>query len=107
MRENLSQGREMLGPDVIASEMAAIVRLAAEPVAPGETVGELIRRAARRVGLSYGRVKKYWYREITRPPAHEYVLMQQRKLALMQERRARLHAEMCDLKAALGKMEQE
>jgi len=48
-----------------------LVRQAAEPARIGESVKAEIGRAARLLGLSYGRVKRYWYGEIAVPPAHE------------------------------------
>jgi hypothetical protein len=44
-------------------EAAELVRRCAEPSLPGESVKLLIRRAARRTGLSASRVKAIWYRE--------------------------------------------
>ena len=51
--------------------MKQLVRRAAEPARVGEGVKAEIGRAARRLGLSYGRAKRYWYGEIAVPPAHE------------------------------------
>lgn len=44
-------------------EAAELVRRCAGPAVPGESVKSLIRRAARRTGLSPARVKAIWYRE--------------------------------------------
>ncbi|UNC12882.1 hypothetical protein FE249_00880 [Acidiphilium multivorum] len=55
----------------VSDEMMAIVRGAAAPVCPGDTVGALMRRAARRLGLSPRRVRAYWYGEVKRVPAEE------------------------------------
>lgn len=51
--------------------MKTLVRRAAEPARSGDSVKAEISRAARILGLSYGRVKRYWYGEIQVPPAHE------------------------------------
>ena len=58
-------------PEQLREEMRSLVRLAAEPARPGESVKAAIGRAARLLGLSHGRVKRYWYGEIQVPPAHE------------------------------------
>lgn len=58
-------------PAQLRNEMKALVRRAAEPARPGESVKAAISRAARSLGLTYGRVKRYWYGEIQVPPAHE------------------------------------
>lgn len=51
--------------------MRRLVRQAAEPARPGESVKAAILRASRVLGLGHGRVKRYWYGEILVPPAHE------------------------------------
>lgn len=65
----------MRRPDVdsgqLREEMRELVRRAAEPARAGESVKAAISRAARFLGLSYGRCKRYWYSEIEVPPAHE------------------------------------
>ena len=58
-------------PEQLREEMRNLVRQAAEPARPGESVKAAIGRAARALGLSHGRVKRYWYSEIQVPPAHE------------------------------------
>jgi hypothetical protein len=58
-------------PEQLREEMKRLVRRAAEPARAGESVKVEVGRAARVLGLSYGRVKRYWYGEIQVPPAHE------------------------------------
>jgi hypothetical protein len=58
-------------PDALRAEMRQLVRVAAEPAEAGELVKAAIRRAARVLGLTYSRTKRYWYGEIEVPPAHE------------------------------------
>ncbi len=58
-------------PQQLREEMKILVRRAAEPARSGESVKAEISRAARVLGLSHGRVKRYWYGEIQVPPAHE------------------------------------
>lgn len=47
--------------DGIVLEMQQIVRSAAEPWAPGDSVKAGIRRAARQTGLSYRRAETFWH----------------------------------------------
>ncbi len=56
-------GEAPVRPDMVASDVQAMLRLAAEPVQPGELVAAQIRRAARRCGLAYNRARKLWYAE--------------------------------------------
>ena len=49
--------------DMLANDVQRMLRLAAEPVRPGELVTEQIRRAARRCSLTFSRARKLWYRE--------------------------------------------
>lgn len=58
-------------PAELRDEMKTLVRRAAEPARPGESVKAAIGRAARVLGLTHGRTKRYWYGEIQVPPAHE------------------------------------
>lgn len=58
-------------PEQLREEMRNLVRQAAEPARAGESVKAAIGRAARLLGLSHGRVNRYWYGEILVPPAHE------------------------------------
>lgn len=60
MRGEKSSGDEEMSA---SCEAAELVRRCAEPALPGESVKLLIRRAARRTGISASRVKAIWYRE--------------------------------------------
>src|SRR5687767_1354837 len=51
--------------------MARLVQLAAGSPRAGEHRKAQIRRAARYLGLDYGRVKRYWYGEVELPLADE------------------------------------
>lgn len=67
MSENPSGGSEM--SDVtIASDL---LKRAAMPARPGELVVHQIKRAARKVGLTYARAKSIWYGEARAIRAHE------------------------------------
>ncbi len=53
----------MLRAGIIRREMQGIVRSAAEPRQPGDTVRSKLLRAAYRLGLPPSRLKKLWYGE--------------------------------------------
>src|SRR5437868_6171442 len=53
----------------LRAEMRRLVRRAAEPPVAGESIKAQIARAARRLGFSYGRAKRYWYLELQHPYA--------------------------------------
>lgn len=79
MQENLSRIWETpvhssISHTQLQDEMARMLRVAAEPVGVGELVEIQIRRAARRCGLAAGRAKKYWYREVSRVLAADYLM---------------------------------
>lgn len=48
-----------------------LLKKAAAPVRPGELIVHQIKRAARKVGLTYGRAKSIWYGEARLIRAHE------------------------------------
>lgn len=54
---------EMANPAAISNEMQAIVRRAAEPWRPGDSVKAGIDRAARTTGLTFRRIRTLWYRQ--------------------------------------------
>ena len=71
-------------------EAAALARRCAGPVAAGDSVKGLIRRAAMRTGLSAGRVKTIWYREARQIRAEEMDALRRRaRLARQEEDEAR------------------
>ncbi|WP_194285592.1 hypothetical protein [Komagataeibacter medellinensis] len=55
----------------VAIEMQSIVRDAAKPLLPGDTIGRQIERAARVLGMATGKCKRLWYREDKAILAHE------------------------------------
>ena len=73
--------------DTIREEMAGLVRRSAEPVQAGESIKALIRRSATRLGLSFGRAKRYWYSEIRTVPAHEADKIRARAARILRERK--------------------
>ena len=80
MREKLSENREM--SEAVGQQMSLWVREASEPAQPGEHIGQRIRRAAKRLGLSESRAKRFWYGEKTRVSAAEYLSVQDRLHAI-------------------------
>lgn len=87
--------------DVMA-DMRATVREAAWPAEPGEPVKAAIRRAARRLGLSFARAHGYWYGRARSVPADEWVAAQDARLRLRRERADRLRAELAALEGDDG-----
>jgi hypothetical protein len=55
--------RTMPNAATIANEMQTIVRRAAEPWAPGDSIKAALDRAARRTGIGFRRVRTLWYRQ--------------------------------------------
>ncbi len=87
--------------DVLA-DMRATVREAAWPAEPGEPVKAAIRRAARKLGLSFARAHGYWYGRARSVPADEWVAAQHARLRLRRERAERLRAELAALETEHG-----
>jgi hypothetical protein len=82
-------------------EMRHIVRCAAEPAAPGESVKAAIGRAARRLALDWGRARSLWYGDArVRVSADEADRL--RRL-----HQARQSARLAELRADLALLEQE
>ena len=73
--------------DTVREEMAGLVRRSAEPVQAGESIKALIRRSATRLGLTFGRAKRYWYSEIRTVPAHEADKIRARAARILRERK--------------------
>lgn len=65
-RESFSETAEK-----IRDEMAQRVVAAAWPPRPGETKERMLERAARKLGMALGRVKRLAYREVKNVPAAE------------------------------------
>lgn len=81
----------------VLGEMRGLVRWAAQPAEPGESVKAAIGRAARRLGLSHARVHQHWYGRARSVPAEEWIAAQEAGLRLRGERRAQLLAEVAAL----------
>lgn len=61
----------------LVEEMKRLIRQCAAPAGDGEAVSSAIARAARRVGLSVGRVTSYWYGKVAEIPAVEADLIRE------------------------------
>jgi hypothetical protein len=79
--------------------MHALVRDAAWPGEPGESVKAAIRRASRRLGLAYSRAHQHWYGRARTVPAAEWIAAQDAQRMLRRDRAARLRAELAALEA--------
>lgn len=86
----------------VTAEMRSIVMDAAWPPVPGESVGAVIQRAARRLELGYARVRSYYYGLVRLVPAEEADRLRAVHRDLMAERLARLDAEAALIRARLG-----
>ena len=60
MRSDKASERSDMSTSV---EAQGLIRSCAEPVRAGESVKALIRKAARKTGLSFGRARSLWYAE--------------------------------------------
>lgn len=89
--------------DVIATEMQSIVRAAAEPIQPDDSVKARIRRASRKLGLTYRRTRTFWYAHPCAVRASEADQLRQLELRLLAERQRRLAAELETIQVRLGK----
>jgi hypothetical protein len=95
-RSNRSfEGAEM--SCTVPEEIQRIVRQAAEPAAPGESVKAAIGRAARLLGLPYARARAHWYGLARLIPAEEADALRLARIQLIRERAVRLRAELAAL----------
>jgi 6-phosphogluconolactonase/glucosamine-6-phosphate isomerase/deaminase len=62
---------KMSSAEAVQNEISQLLRQLACPVAAGDSVKALIRRAAHRTGLPYSKTKRYWYSEVRVVPAHD------------------------------------
>lgn len=77
----------------VTVEMAAIMRDAAQPVPPGDSVKAAIGRAARRLGLPYERARAIWYGQARLIRAEEADRLRARRRDLARQRLAQLQHE--------------
>ena len=84
------------------AEARLIVREAAEPASPGDSVKSAIRRAARRLGLTAARAHGHWYGRVRWVPAHEMDALRARRHELALEELRRSDERAALLRARLG-----
>lgn len=87
--------------DAIVAEMQTIVRRAAEPWRPGDSVKAAIDRAARRLGIGFRRARTFWYGVPCAVRAAEADLLRAADLQGLRVRREALAAEMAEIEARL------
>lgn len=83
-------------------EMIDIVRMAAEPRQPGDSIKTMIARSGIRLGLNATRVKKLWYGEVATVPAHEADQLRSAKRHIMRAQQASLAAKLNSLETELA-----
>ncbi len=86
----------------VEAEAQRIVRAAAEPWLPGDSVKTAIGRAARALGLGYRRTQQAWYRQPAAWRAAELDAMRTRHRDVLRRRQDRLRAELASLAALVG-----
>ena len=96
-----NQAKVTVVSDTTVSEMQRIVRSAAEPAVPGESVKAALGRAARRLGLGYRRARTFWYGDACSVRAWEADRLRTLQLRLIEERLQRLDHERAMLRAQL------
>lgn len=85
MSDRLSERSDFMSATAEASQL---VKAAAEPYRPGEGVQSAIRRAASRLGWSFGRTRRVWYEEARRIDRDE--IERAREVAAKHSRNAEL-----------------
>lgn len=97
----------MANADAIANEMQTIVRRAAEPWAPGDSIKAAIDRAARRTGFGFRRVRTLWYRQTTAILAAEADALREWHRRWLASEKARLAAQLANLETEWNRMESD
>lgn len=87
----------------LRGEMQQIVRSAAEPVSPGASVKAALQQASRRLGLSYSRIRSFWYAQAD-AWAHEADQLRAWRQMSDLQREQRLREELMALQARIGQM---
>jgi len=83
----------------VGDEMQRLVREAALPAQPGDSVKAQIGRAARRLGLPFGRTRSHWYGLARAVLAEEAEMLRARRRQLMIERAHQLEQEAAAIRA--------
>lgn len=89
----------------VTIEMQGIVRRAAEPREPSDSVKAAIRRAARRLGLSHRRATTFWYGRSCAVRATEADRLREADLRLLKERGRRIESELNGIRASIAARE--
>jgi hypothetical protein len=90
--------------DAVLFEMRDIVMDAALPVEQGESVKVRIARASRRLGLSFSRVRTFWYGTARSVHAFEADKLRAARLEILDQRLAAIEAEHDRLRARLARL---
>ena len=88
--------------DAVRHEMRDAVRVAAEPVQPGDSVKGQIMRAAQRLGVEFSKARKLWYGLPVIIHAHEADRIRAARRAVLIERQNRLEQELNNLQQELS-----
>ena len=86
----------------VDAEAQRLVRAAAEPWQPGDSIKAGIGRAARALGLGYRRAQQAWYRQPAAWRAAELDAMRARHRDVLMRRQDRLRAELATLAVLIG-----
>lgn len=98
-----SEDRIVANPVAIRSEMQTIVRSAAEPWSPGDSVKAAVQRASRKIGLPYRRIRSFWYAQAD-AWAHEADRLRAWRVLAEHQQEQRLRDELHALQARLGRL---
>lgn len=100
MRTNPFQRRK----NQVREQMRFQVRKLAEPLEAGESVKAQQNKVARRTGLSWVRVKKYWYGLISDPPAVDFLKISDAYSQWLAEREGQLTRDLEALRKDLNEL---
>ena len=101
-----TQDEAALNASAIPHEMQAIVRAAAEPWAPGDTVKAAINRATRVLGLPHRRTFAFWYLQARAVHAHEADALRRWHRKWQRDKAARLNAELEQLEIQMREIQE-
>ena len=101
MRTNRVQDRK-ISVQVVKDQIQHKLRKIAEPLAAGESVKAQQNKVARKTGLSWVRVKKYWYGLVNDPPAVDFLKVASAYDSWLTEREACLSRELQELRNDLN-----
>lgn len=92
---SLNPNKDSMMSNAALADMQRIVRSAAEPRAPGDSIKAAIGRAAHALGLSYRRAYDFWYASPSAAVrAHEADRLRNEELRILAAERARLTTQM-------------